>query len=175
MILPPNHPIAAMIIEKEHGERGHSGISHVQNKLHQRYWIIRGRAAVRKVLTSCFECCLWNTNFGIQRMADLPKAQVVAGQRSFHCTGVDLMGLLLVKQGRNNIKRYIVKFTCLATRTVHLEIAQSLETNSFIQPFQRFISRRGKPSEIYSDNGTNFRGAERELNQGIEAWNSQNF
>ena len=26
-----------------------------------------------------------------------------------------------------------------------------------------------------SDNGTNFQGAEHELNQGIEAWNSQNF
>ena len=108
-------------------------------------------------------------------MADLPKARVVAGKRPFHCTGVDLMGPLLVKQGKNNIKRYIVLFTCLAKRAVHLEIAQSLETNAFIQSFQRFISRRGKPSEIYSDNGTNFRGAERELNQGIEAWHSQNF
>ena len=42
IILPPNHPITAMIIEKEHGEQGHSDISHVLNKLHQRYWIIRG-------------------------------------------------------------------------------------------------------------------------------------
>ena len=37
MILPPNHPITAMIIEKEHGEQGHSSVSHVLNKLHQQY------------------------------------------------------------------------------------------------------------------------------------------
>ena len=46
MILPINHPITAMMIEKEHGQQGHNGISHVLNKLHQRYWIIRGRAVV---------------------------------------------------------------------------------------------------------------------------------
>ena len=77
MIRPPNHPTTAMIIEKDHGEQGHSGISHVLNKLHQRYWIIRGRA-VRKVLANCFKCLIWNTNFGTQRMANLPKARVVA-------------------------------------------------------------------------------------------------
>ena len=60
-------------------------------------------------------------------------------------------------------------FTCLATRVVHLEITQSLETNASIQSFLRFISRRGKPSEIYSDNGSNFRGAEYEFNEEIEA------
>ena len=83
MILPPNHPITAMIIKKEHGEQGHSGISHVLNKLHQRYWIIRGRAAVRKVLSNCFKCRVWNANLGTQRMADLPKARVVADKGRF--------------------------------------------------------------------------------------------
>ena len=69
-------------------------------------------------------------------MADLSNAQVVTRQKPFHGTGVDLMGPLLVKQGRNNIKHYIIIFTCLATRAVHLKIPQSLETNSFIQSFQ---------------------------------------
>ena len=91
MILSPNHPFTAMIIEEEHGEQGHSGILHVLNKLHQRCWIFRGRAAIQKVLANCFKWRVWNTNFGTQRMADLPKARVVAGQRLFHCTGVDFI------------------------------------------------------------------------------------
>ena len=173
VILPPNHAITKLLIMKQHDELGHSGVSHVLNSLRQQYWIVRGRAAVRKALTSCFRCRAWSADFGKQRMADLPEARVVAGERPFSCTGVDLMGPLTVKQGRNNLKRYVVLFTCLASRAVHLEVAQSLEASAFIQAFQRFISRRGKPRIMFSDNGTNFRGAEIELNKGIKAWNSQ--
>ena len=54
-------------------------------------------------------------------------------------------------------------FTCLATRAVHLEIAFGLTTDSILTAFYRMASRRGLPDEIYLDNGTNFIGADREL------------
>ena len=38
-----------------------------------------------------------------------------------------------------------------------------LTTGSFIQAFTRFVSRRGPPIEVYSDNGTNFKGAEAKI------------
>ena len=82
---------------------------------------------------------------------------------------------LNVKQGRNTVKRYVVVFTCMASRAVHLEIAQSLEASAFIQAFRRFTCRRTTPKFMFSDNGTNFKGAERELNDGIKAWNCQQF
>ena len=53
-------------------------------------------------------------------------------------------------------------------RAVHIEVPQTLETDSFICAYQRFVSRRGKPKEIYSDNGTYFTGAERELREALE-------
>ena len=61
----------------------------------------------------------------------------------------------------------------MATRAVHLEVACSLEANSFLQAFFRFIHRRGSVSEIFSDNGTNFVMAEREHRAGIKRWNQQ--
>ena len=54
---------------------------------------------------------------------------------------------------------------------MHLELASSLESDCFVNVLRRFINRRGPPKYIYSDNGTNFVGAEREVGEGIKGWN----
>ena len=56
----------------------------------------------------------------------------------------------------------------LTMRAVHIEVAHTLEADSFICAYHRFVSRRGRPRTIYSDNGTNFTGAERELREAFE-------
>ena len=75
----------------------------------------------------------------------------------------------LVKQGRSRIKRYGCIFSCLTTRAVHIEVASDLSTDSFINALRRFIARRGQPDEIFSDNGTNFVGAERVLRESLQS------
>ena len=85
---------------------------------------------------------------------------------------MDYFGPFLVKRGRSLVKRYGVIFTCLTIRAVHIEVASSLDTDSFIDAFRRFIARRGQVKILRSDNGTNFIGAERELKRAIEELNS---
>ena len=77
----------------------------------------------------------------------------------------------MVKRGRGLIKRYGVLFTCLAVRAIHIEVVQNLEADSFINALRRFIARRGKPVEMRSDNGTNFKGGNRELIESMREWN----
>ena len=89
----------------------------------------------------------------------------------FYFTGVDYFGPFLVRQWRSDVKRYGCIFTCFTTRAVHLEVAYSLTADSFIVALSRFKSRRGKPFCIFSDNGINFVGAEKELSKSIEEWN----
>ncbi|XP_035230198.1 uncharacterized protein LOC118202156 [Stegodyphus dumicola] len=60
---------------------------------------------------------------------------------------------------RDYKKAWICLFTCAVYRCVHLELVTSLTTDTFLQAFHRFSARRGKPSIIYTDNGTNFVGA----------------
>ncbi|MCP3857689.1 MAG: transposase family protein, partial [Actinomycetia bacterium] len=59
--------------------------------------------------------------------------------------------------------RYGCIFTCMNVRAIHLEKLNTLETESFINGMRRFISRRGLPKKIFSDNGTNFVGANSEI------------
>ena len=87
----------------------------------------------------------------------------------FH-TDVDYFGSLEVKFLRRTLKRLCCLFTCLTTRAVHIEVAQSCDTESCLTAETRFIARRGYPSTIISDNGTNFVGAANELKAFMNEW-----
>ena len=54
---------------------------------------------------------------------------------------------------------------------MHLELADSLETDDFILVLRSFIARRGQLVHMYSDNGTNFQGANNELSECLKNFN----
>lgn len=56
-------------------------------------------------------------------------------------------------------------FVCFSTKAVHLELVGDLSTAAFLAALKRFVARRGKVSEIHSDNATNYKGAANELHQ----------
>lgn len=87
-------------------------------------------------------------------MASLPRSRVQAYQPQFTNSGLDYFCPYSVSVGRRKENRYVLLITCLVTRAVHLGIAHSLDTSSFIMALQRFQSRRDRPAIIYSDNGT---------------------
>ena len=58
---------------------------------------------------------------------------------------------------------------------IHIEIAHSLDVFSFIQALRRFVARRGNIKEIWTDNASNFIGAERKLGEAIENWNQTKY
>ena len=128
---------------------------------------------MRHYLKDCKLCRLWKAQACKQLMAPLPKCRVSAGNPPFTCTGVDYFGPILIKVGRSHVKRYGCLFTCMASRAIHIEIANSLNASSFLQAFFRFIHRRGRVKEMYSDRGSNFVLAERELREEIQRWNQQ--
>ena len=98
-------------------------------------------------------------------MAPLPTSRLKPSLRAFVRSAVDFAGPFITVQGRGKRreKRYLCLFTCLSTRAVHLEMAYGLDTDSFLNAFYRMASRRGLPEEMYSDNGTNFKGADADL------------
>ncbi|XP_043468377.1 uncharacterized protein LOC122502410 [Leptopilina heterotoma] len=103
-------------------------------------------------------------------MGDLPSYRITPS-RSIQHTGIDYAGPIEIRTGKGrgykSIKGYFCIFVCMVTRAVHLEAVTDYRAKTFILTLIRFVSRRGLPSDIYSDNGTNFRGADKELK---EAW-----
>ncbi|KAK3726853.1 hypothetical protein QZH41_001598 [Actinostola sp. cb2023] len=136
IILPRENHVTALIINEAHKTLGHTGRGHVLSRLRERYWIISANAAVRHVLSKCVICRRSRGKPNQQKMADLPKEQVTPAP-PFTFTGVDYFGSYIIKTGRKEVKRYGALFTCLASRAVHIEIANSLETDSFIQALRR--------------------------------------
>jgi hypothetical protein len=108
-------------------------------------------------------------------MAPLPLSRLGLSMKAFDKCGVDYAGPFFTKAGRGKAKnkRYLCLFTCVATRAVHLEIAYSLDTGSFLNAFWRFTHRRGIPSEMTSDNGKNFIAGEKEIRKLVTDLNQE--
>ncbi|KAG5863119.1 hypothetical protein JTB14_014939 [Gonioctena quinquepunctata] len=58
--------------------------------------------------------------------------------------------------GSERVKCYMAVFECMATKAMHLELVSALSTEAFLLTLKRFISRRGIPAVIHSDNATNY-------------------
>ena len=156
LILPKKHHVVDLIVRHYHLKSGHSGLEHVLSSIRERFWILKGRTAVKSVLRGCFNCRRRQVPLGEQQMADFPTDCVTPEKPPFIFVGVNCFGPFVVRRGRSLVKKYGVLFTCLSIRTIHLEVAHSLDTDSFINAMRRFIARRGQPEEVRSDNGGNF-------------------
>ena len=106
-------------------------------------------------------------------MAPLPKVRVTPEEPPFSRMGVDYFGPMEVEQGRSHVKRYGCLFTCLKVRALHVEVGHSLNSDSIINALHRFVSARGCPLDIWSDNGSNLTSAEKEIKEAMKEWDLQ--
>lgn len=168
IILPKNNAISKMILREEHVKNLHPGVSSMFVIVRQRYWILGARNLIRKITHECLKCFRYSRQNTEQRMADLPSVRVLQSY-PFENAGCDYAGPFTLKlhRGRNSktSKGYICLFVCLVTSAIHLELVSDLSTDSFLSALRIFMARRGKCSTIYSDNGKNFVGGKRKLDE----------
>ena len=168
VILPKGSHVTSLIIRYYHESTKHQGKGMTLNEIRSHgFWIIGGSSAVSNVIASCVTCRKLRGAVIEQKMSDLPEDRLESCPPFTYC-GVDYFGPFTIKEGRKELKRYGVLFTCMSSRAIHLETAASLDTDSFINALRRFLSRRGPVRQLRSDNGTNFVGARRELKEALQ-------
>ena len=131
IVLSPDNELSRLIVMDCHEKLRHEGVQHVRNELRRQYWIPRCRTAVRKILHRSSYRRRRRVKPEPPLMAGLP-ANPLQVAPAFSKVGGDFFGPLKVKHLRKQEKIYGCLFTCLVTRRVHLEVAHSLSTDSFI-------------------------------------------
>ena len=166
-ILPKKGHVTDLVICHHHNKIRHQGRGMTLAAIRSSgIWIIGGGSAVARHISKCVTCRKLRAATQEQKMADLPKDRIEPSQ-PFTYSAVDCFGPWLVKEGRKEVKRYGVLFTCMASRAVHIEIAHSMDTSSFINAYRRFVGRRGPVRQLRSDRGTNFVGSQTELQNAL--------
>lgn len=160
IIIPRDHKLTKLMIEECHRRTQHSGIRATLGELRSRFWVPKGRQAVKKVLKECVTCKkAQGKPFKSPPVAALPDFRV-RESTPFSKVGIDFAGPLFVKSQTGEMaKCYLALFTCCVTRAVHLDLVADLTATTFVRCLRKFVARRGVPSLIISDNAKTFKAS----------------
>ncbi|KAI3376816.1 hypothetical protein L3Q82_000074 [Scortum barcoo] len=172
-VLPKASHISALLVKHYHQQVHHQGRGITMNALRLNgIWIIGCTHAVSSHIYKCVKCRKFRRCTEEQKMADLPRERMETAPPFTYC-GMDCFGPFYVKEGRRELKRYGLLFTCMSSRAVHIELLDDMTTDSFINALRTFIAIRGNVRQLRSDQGTNFLGARREFLEAVKEMNQE--
>ena len=166
IILSSSDHVTKLIFVHYHHTLLHCGptllLSHIATFL----YVVAARKLARSVCRNCLVCRRRAPRALTQMMGELPSPRVNPAQ-CFLNTGLDYAGPVYLKRGNPRkpsiTKGYLAIFVCLATKAIHIEVVSDQTTEALLAALKRFSYHKGLPSNIFSDNGSNFVGARHEL------------
>lgn len=161
ILLSSKHNFTKLIFNHKHIQLLHPGPQLLLSSVRQFYWPVGGSILAKQTVRNCVHCFKFNPIPFSCPMSNLPNERI-RPTLPFEVTGVDYAGpfSILNRKGKGAklTKCYLAIFVCFCTKAIHCEIVTDLTSNNFLACLKRFVSRRGIPKTIYSDNGTTFRG-----------------
>ncbi|KAJ8351045.1 hypothetical protein AAFF_G00158550 [Aldrovandia affinis] len=76
VVLDPRHVVTKLLIRQVDSDLKHPGAERLFAELRRKFWILRGREAIRREQRSCPECQRWRAQPVNPKMADLPPARL---------------------------------------------------------------------------------------------------
>ncbi|XP_031638197.1 uncharacterized protein LOC116350532 [Contarinia nasturtii] len=181
-IIPQKSRLSFLLLNHAHEMTMHGGVQMIMHYTRKRFWIPKLRFETRKFIGTCTRCVKLAQITADQIIAELPAIRLRPAP-PFQHVGVDMAGPYQMRVSNKinantrarqmpDMKGWIAVFVCLVTRAIHLEAVEGMSSDDFFVAYTKFTSRRGDPEKIYSDNGTNFIGADKELKKALEIWQS---
>ena len=164
ILLPSNHRFSRLYTQYIH-DKGHYGVLTTASKVRSRFWIVKLLNMIKSIKFNCVMCKKLEKKLCQQEMGKLPEERLKPAP-PWYSTGIDLFGPFSIRdevKKRTIGKAYGIIFNCLGTRAVHIDLAPNYSTDKFLMALRRFVSIRGYPSILYSDNGTQLISADKEL------------
>ena len=164
ILLPAKHPFTRLYILYVH-QINHGGVESTLARLQSRFWIPGARRILRSIKKECIFCRKYYGKGEDQYMGQVSDVRMKPTPPFYH-TGTDLFGSFTIRdtvKRRTHGKCFGFIYTCLTTRAVHLEIAENYSTEAVLRTFKKFVSIRGYPCTIHSDNGPELVAANKEL------------
>ncbi|KAL4141999.1 hypothetical protein QTP88_004531 [Uroleucon formosanum] len=172
ILLHKRSHFSLLLCRRWHRATCHAGPRVLVTLISRQFWVVSLRSVLHSVISTCAVCVRHDAKPLQPYMADLPDTRVQQ-RRPFERVGVDYAGPLQMRElslrKSRVFKIYVAVFVCFCTKAVHLEVVTDLSTDAFLAAFDRFIARRGLPSDVFSDCGTNFIGADRQLRMLLES------
>ncbi|KRY45615.1 hypothetical protein T03_10440 [Trichinella britovi] len=169
ILLPSTHPVVMLLIKRVHERSLHAGTEQTLTDLRQRFWVLKGRSSVKRIVRQCRICKRQSARPYEPIMNELPIDRVAVAA-PFERIGIDFAGPVFIKMRNNHRYALFVcfwfidtRYTCMVTRAIHLELVTSMTTEQFLNAFHRFAARRGYLVLVQSDNFKTFKQADQEL------------
>ena len=160
------------LIRHVHVSNMHCSRVQTHYNLKSRFFLVGGKSAVGTVINNCLKCQRLQKNPPTQRLGNLPADRVNIAA-PFSICGMDTYGPYMTKVGRRQGKRWVLLVTCFVTHAVCLLPLKDLSAGTVVNALIRMNCQFPGLKKIYSDNATNFHGADREMREAMKSWNDK--
>ena len=175
IVLPkPSDENVRSLIRHIHAKHHHCSATETTFLLRQKFFVLGGRRAIQMEVARCVPCQRTAKLPAKQRMANLPEDRVNVAA-PFCTSGADVFGPFEITQGRYTKKRWVLLITCFTTRAVALFALKDMTLSTTVNALVKMASLFPSIKKLVSDNGTNFKGANREIKEAVDAWNKESL
>ena len=163
-LLPVTDPFTILLLKFSHENAGHMGLNYTRAQLRRRFWVPNVTCAIKKLVAACDVCKVERgKRYHVPDSPALPDFRFNV-EEPFSVVAVDMLGHDWVSNDDKSLEKiYFFFFVCVSTGCGHVEMAPDASSSSFVNVFDRFLSRRGAPHMLIRDHGSNFTGYENEL------------
>ena len=170
ILLPKHSTLIEKMILALHKLYSHTGLNTLEYMLRRRYWQVGGRQEIKRILHLCKHKHCRPTPRLTQQMSSLPPERVEATAPFTHVS-MDIAGPILCYHKCDfkkcahpaSHKYYLLCLSCFYSRVISIELMSSMETQSILLAYRRFLARRGVPSFLFSDQARSFKQAKVEI------------